>query len=80
MECVGFKMEFPKYTITYSADTSYSHKLIESYKDTDILILNVKSYKREDNNEKKELKREEIKVKDIDGKELILKMWPIRSI
>jgi len=41
VECVGFKLTFPRFTVGYSGDTTYSKKLIEAYTNTDILILNV---------------------------------------
>jgi ribonuclease BN (tRNA processing enzyme) len=40
-ETVGFKFYTPEFTLSYSADTSYSRDLINKYKESDILILNV---------------------------------------
>jgi ribonuclease BN (tRNA processing enzyme) len=39
--CVGFKFFTPKFLLTYTSDTSYKRDLIEQYKKSDILILNV---------------------------------------
>ncbi len=49
---LGFKFLTPEFTLTYTGDTEYSNELIEQYKNTDILILNVKypSDKKEKNN------------------------------
>lgn len=38
---VGFKFITPKFTLSYSSDTRYVAELIDEYKDSDILILNV---------------------------------------
>lgn len=40
---IGFKFITPKFNLVYSSDTAYSPELIEEYKDTDILILNIVS-------------------------------------
>ena len=37
---IGLRFTTPNLTITYSSDTGYSKKIIEAYKNTDILILN----------------------------------------
>jgi len=39
---LGFKFFTPEFVLTYTGDTEYSNELIEQYKNTDILILNVK--------------------------------------
>lgn len=44
-ENIGFKFYTSKFVLTYSSDTSYKDELIEQYKGTDILILNVHSPK-----------------------------------
>lgn len=38
---MGFKLITPKFTLTYSGDTRYSRELVEQYRKSDILILNV---------------------------------------
>ncbi|MCK4521455.1 MAG: MBL fold metallo-hydrolase [Nanoarchaeota archaeon] len=38
---VGFKFITPKFTLSYSSDTRYVAELVEEYKDSDILILNI---------------------------------------
>lgn len=45
---IGFKFFTPYYTISYSADTKYSIDIAEQYKNSNILILNVPSQKKED--------------------------------
>jgi len=45
---IGFRFVTPNFVLVYSSDTEYSPKLIEEYKDTDILILNVHSPGEED--------------------------------
>jgi len=40
-ETIGFKFITPLFTLAYSADTKYSKQLIEEYKNSNILILNV---------------------------------------
>ena len=44
---IGFKLMTPYFILVYSSDTEYSPKLIEEYKGTNILILNVHSPKDE---------------------------------
>ena len=38
---MGFKMITPKFTFTYSGDTRYSRELVEQYRKSDILVLNL---------------------------------------
>ena len=38
---LGFKLITPKFTLTYSGDTKYHKELIEEYKRSDILVLNM---------------------------------------
>jgi len=38
---LGFKLITPKFTLTYSGDTKYNKELIDEYKRSDILILNM---------------------------------------
>ena len=38
---IGFKFITPMFTISYSSDTKYSKQLIEEYKNSNVLILNV---------------------------------------
>jgi ribonuclease BN (tRNA processing enzyme) len=38
---MGFKLITPKFTLTYTGDTKYSRELIDQYKKSDILILNL---------------------------------------
>lgn len=38
---LGFKFITPKFTLTYTGDTGYNKELIEQYRKTDILILNM---------------------------------------
>ncbi len=38
---MGFKLITPKFTLTYSGDTKYSKELVEQYKRSDIIVLNV---------------------------------------
>lgn len=49
---LGFKFFTPDFVLTYTGDTEYSNEIIEQYKNTDILVLNVKhpSDKKEENN------------------------------
>jgi phosphoribosyl 1,2-cyclic phosphodiesterase len=44
---IGFKFFTPYFTLAYSSDTRYSSELIEEYKNSNILILNVPSIKKE---------------------------------
>ncbi|MEM4263291.1 MAG: MBL fold metallo-hydrolase [Candidatus Woesearchaeota archaeon] len=39
--CVGFKIFTPKFILTYTSDTKYDKDIIEQYKKSDILILNI---------------------------------------
>ena len=41
INCIGFKFFTPEFTLTYSSDTAYSSDLLEIYKNSDILILNI---------------------------------------
>jgi ribonuclease BN (tRNA processing enzyme) len=47
---IGFKFFTPQFVLTYSSDTKYSQELIEEYKNSNILILNVLSPKKQDSN------------------------------
>jgi ribonuclease BN (tRNA processing enzyme) len=38
---MGFKLITPKFTLTYTSDTRYSRELIDQYKKSDILVLNL---------------------------------------
>jgi ribonuclease BN (tRNA processing enzyme) len=38
---LGFKFITPKFTLTYSGDTGYNKELIEQYRKSDILVLNM---------------------------------------
>ncbi len=38
---IGFRIVTPDFDLVYTSDTAYSSKLVEAYKDCDILILNV---------------------------------------
>ncbi len=38
---IGFRILTPDFNLVYTSDTDYSNKLIDAYKDCDILILNV---------------------------------------
>jgi ribonuclease BN (tRNA processing enzyme) len=40
-DAIGFRFVCPKFTVGYTGDTGYSQQLINDFKDTDILILNV---------------------------------------
>ena len=40
---IGFKFYTDKFTLTYSGDTGYDKSLVENYKDSDVLILNVQN-------------------------------------
>ena len=40
-DTLGFKFLTPDFTLSYSSDTEYSTELIEAYKNSDILILNI---------------------------------------
>lgn len=40
-ENIGFRILTSKFILTYSSHTEYNNELVEHYKDTDILILNV---------------------------------------
>lgn len=45
---IGFKFFTPQFTLAYSGDTKYFPELIDEYKNSNILILNVPHFKRED--------------------------------
>lgn len=47
---VGFKFFTPEFTLVYSGDTKFSKKIIESYKNSKIVILNVVSQKGDGKN------------------------------
>lgn len=46
-KAIGFKFFTPLYTLAYSSDTKYSVEIIEEYKNSNILILNVPYLKKE---------------------------------
>lgn len=46
-KAVGFKFFTPLYTLAYSSDTKYSVEILEGYKNSNILILNVPFLKKE---------------------------------
>ncbi len=48
---LGFKFFTPEYTLTYSGDTRYSVEVLEEYKGSNILILNVPYLKKEKDND-----------------------------
>ncbi len=48
---IGFKFFTPKFTLSYLADTTYSLDLVEQYKGSNILILNVTNPKKADSND-----------------------------
>jgi len=48
---IGFKFFTPKFTLSYLADTTYSLDLVEQYKGSNILILNVTNPKKSDSND-----------------------------
>ena len=50
VKTTGFKFFAPEFTLAYSSDTRFDNKLIEEYKNTDILILNVTSKLKQENN------------------------------
>ncbi len=47
---LGFKVFTPDFTLTYSGDTVYSADIVEQYKGSHILILNVPSMKKTESN------------------------------
>ncbi len=47
-QAIGFKFFTPYFTLSYSSDTKYFPELIEEYKNSNILILNVPHLKKED--------------------------------
>jgi ribonuclease BN (tRNA processing enzyme) len=47
-QAIGFKFFTPYFTLAYSSDTKYFPELIEEYKNSNILILNVPYIKKED--------------------------------
>ena len=48
---IGFKFFTPKFTLAYLADTTYSLDLVEQYKGSNIMILNVTNPKKSDSND-----------------------------
>ena len=46
-DTVGFKFITPEFTLSYSADTKYSKEVVEGYKNSSILILNVPFSRKE---------------------------------
>ena len=49
-DCVGYRFMAPNVNITYSADTVFNKESIDSYKGTDILILNVTDMEKSSKN------------------------------
>ncbi len=49
-KAIGFKFFTPQFTLTYSSDTKYSKDIVESYKGSHILILNVPLAKKQEEN------------------------------
>lgn len=47
-QAIGFKFFTPYFTLSYSSDTKYFPELIEEYKNSNILILNVPYLKKEE--------------------------------
>ena len=47
-DTIGFKFITPLFTLSYSSDTKYSKQLIEEYKNSNILILNVSAPMKSD--------------------------------
>jgi len=47
-QAIGFKFFTPYFTLSYSSDTKYFPELIEEYKNSNILILNVPHLKKEE--------------------------------
>lgn len=45
---IGYKLIFPKFTLSYTGRTLYSEELVEQLKDSDILILNMEKMEREE--------------------------------
>ncbi len=45
---IGFKFITPMFTLSYSSDTNYSKQLIEEYKNSNILILNIGAPRKSD--------------------------------
>lgn len=48
---IGFKFFTPLFTLSYSSDTKYSAELVDEYKNSNLLILNVVGQKKEDSAE-----------------------------
>lgn len=48
---IGFKFFTPNFTLTYSGDTKYSAEVVEEYKNSNILILNVPFLKKDKEND-----------------------------
>ena len=53
-KAIGFKFFTPLYTLAYSSDTKYSVEILEEYKNSNILILNVPFLKKEQESLSKE--------------------------
>lgn len=47
-QAIGFKFFTPYFTLSYSSDTKYFPELVEEYKNSNILILNVPHLKKEE--------------------------------
>ncbi|MFH1396881.1 MAG: MBL fold metallo-hydrolase [archaeon] len=47
-KAIGFKFLTSQFTLTYSGDTKYSKEIVESYKNSNILILNVPLSKKDE--------------------------------
>ena len=47
-KAIGFKFFTPQFTLTYSGDTKYSKDIVESYRNSNILILNVPFVRKEE--------------------------------
>lgn len=47
-QAIGFKFFTPYFTLSYSSDTKYFPELIEQYKNSNVLILNVPHLKKEE--------------------------------
>jgi ribonuclease BN (tRNA processing enzyme) len=48
---IGFKFFAPQFTLTYSGDTRYNPEIVEEYKNSNILILNVPYLKKNKEND-----------------------------
>ncbi len=60
-DALGFKFFTPLYTLSYSSDTKYSVEIVEEYKNSNILILNV-PYLKKDKEQKGLAKEDAIKI------------------